>query len=170
MAEVGALIRTHRVDTARRLRQVVGIFATGLVALVCGNVLVAFGRLGGRDDTYDMVPWAVLGCALGLLAVGVWLGWRALRRRGEAFELHEGGLVHTWRRHSRPVAWTEMGKITDRGSDRGLAPAMGGEVNCHIEVAGGPPLIFTALTEDAAGLLVTVRRAVEDGVRPESPG
>jgi hypothetical protein len=170
MAEVGALIRTHRVDTARRTRMAVGIFAAGLVALVCGNLLVALGRLGGRDDTYDIVPWVVLGCALGLLLIGGWLGWRSLRRRGEAFELHEGGLVHTWKDHSRTVAWTEMGKITDHGSDRGLAPALGGEVNCRIEVADGKPLAFTALTEDAAGLLATIRRAVEDGAPPEPPG
>jgi hypothetical protein len=169
MAEVGALIRTHRVDTARRARLAAGVFAAGLAALVCGNFLVALGRRGGRDDTYDIVPWAILGCALGLLLVGGLLGWRSLRRRGEAIELHTGGVVHTWRHHSRTVAWTDMGTITDQGSDRGLAPALGGEVNCRIEVAGGKPLAFTALTEDAADLLAAIRRAVEDGVRPEPP-
>jgi hypothetical protein len=170
MAEVGALISTHRVDTARRARIAAGVFAVGVVALVVGERLVAFGRLGGRDDTYDIVPWAVLGCALGLLVAGGWLGVHALRRRGEAFELHEGGLVHTWKRHSRTVAWTDIEKITDQGSDRGLAPALGGQVNCRIEVTGGRPLVFTALTEDAAGLAATIRRAVEDGARPEPPG
>jgi hypothetical protein len=81
MAEVGAVIRTHRVDAGRRARLAVGIFAVGLVALVCGGLLVALGRRGGRDDTYDMVPWVVLGCAFGLLVMGGWLLGRSLRRR-----------------------------------------------------------------------------------------
>jgi hypothetical protein len=165
--DMGPLIRTHRVDTARRRLNALVLLLVGAVVTPIGVVLAV---LTDRTPTLgdDVVPWVVLGGGLGLLLVGGLLGWQVLIRRDEAFELHEGGLLHAYGRHRRAVPWEGMAKVADLGNDRLLSRALGGQVNCHIEVAGGKRLAFTALTAGAAELAAAVRHAVEDGVRPQA--
>ncbi|EQD84308.1 hypothetical protein A8924_4759 [Saccharopolyspora erythraea NRRL 2338] len=164
---LGALVDRFAVDGARRVRIAAVLLVVGLVTTVL-FVVLAIPAYANSVTGDDVVPSVGLGAGVGLLLLGGWQGWLSLARRGESFQLHEGGLVHSYSgREVRAVRWDDVADITDHAKDTALARLLGGDVNCRIKPTGGKAVVITGLVDGAEHLVSAVRRAVED--RPPHP-
>ncbi|WP_249124944.1 hypothetical protein [Saccharopolyspora erythraea] len=159
---LGALVDRFAVDGVRRGRIAATLLLLGLVTTVL-FVVLAIPTYANSVTGDDVVPSVGLGAGVGLLLLGGWQGWLSLARRGESFQLHEGGLVHSYRgREVRAVRWDDIADITDHAKDTALARLLGGDVNCRIKPTEGKAVVITGLVDGAEYLVAAVRRAVQD--------
>lgn len=108
----------------------------------------------------DVVPSVLLGCGIGLLLMGGWRGWLFLSRSGEAFELYEGGLVHSYRDTRRVVRWDDVTGLNDYSKDTALARVFGGDVSIRLKLRQGKPVHINGIVERAEHLTMKIREAV----------
>lgn len=159
-AELGAWEKRYPVDNGRRGR-------IAIVCLLLGVVVTPLSLLlaGQAYDTQapgdDFVPSLLAGVGIGLLGVGCGVGWLFRARAGEAFDLHAGGLVHSYKNHRRAVRWSDITEVTDLGKDTALARLLGADVTVQLKLAQGRPITITALTAEATDLVAAVRRGVD---------
>jgi hypothetical protein len=167
--QLGEVIRRYETNNGRRGRLAVIAVLTGISIGGLGVVMLII-----VDDSPQIaagaIPSVIIGIGLGLLLVGIWLGWLFLTRSGEAFTVHEGGLVHAYAERSRAITWGEIAEVVDQGKDTVPARVLGGDVSCRIKLNnGGRALVITGHTRDAGHLVETVRQAALHDVRPTPP-
>lgn len=90
------------------------------------------------------------------LVSGVSDGLRSLKWSGEAFKVHENGLVHEFAGQSRVIPWDEIADAQDR------AQPYRGELTRSMKVA-------KALGWDPEGRIVAQRPAAGTGAEPREP-
>jgi hypothetical protein len=157
-AELGELTARSVTDNRRRGRIAMIIFLLGVVVTAIGVPMCVI-TYQNSVSTDDLVPSFVLGCGLGLLLMGGWMGRRYFAYSGEVFELYEGGIVHAYAGKRFPVSWAQIKKVASTGKDTALARAMGGDVSCRITTTEGRTILITGLTEGARDLAEAVTRA-----------
>lgn len=171
--DLGAEIARYETDNRRRRRIFAVWVPLGAFVLCLGALMIVV--IGGPDEVggATVVPGLVCGLGVSAIGAGLWQGLLSVIRPGEVFTLYEGGLVHAYGGRSLAVGWSEMAKVTDRGSDNPLNRAWGWDVYYRIKlgsaVGGRRVVVVSGLTEDALWLGEAVRAAVQDGVRPR-PG
>jgi hypothetical protein len=165
--ELGGVVRLYRPDGTRIGRLAVIALLTGAAAAAIAipwlekAVSEADGLWPGIGGGVFLTVSAIAFC------VGVPGGLRFLNRRNDVIKVREGGLVFLRGDKVRPVAWADITRLADLGSDSSLAALLGRDVRCRIELKGqGRPLVITGFTRNASDLVRTVEQAVREGVRP----
>ncbi|MFF2521464.1 hypothetical protein [Streptomyces liangshanensis] len=166
-AKLGILVREHVTDNARRR-------STGLSALIVGVLFTAIGipvviayADGTNSSGPPFLPGVLLGIGLAGLGFGVLGLVRAARSRGEAFLVHERGLVRRRSGRETVIRWTDIASVTETGKDSGPARYMGNDVQCRLRLKSGGSMRFSGYVTSAGQLAATVARAVQDGQHPE---
>ncbi|MQA06206.1 MAG: hypothetical protein GEV07_26975 [Streptosporangiales bacterium] len=167
-ADLGALVRRHETDNARRGRTAVLALAIGVVGLgLVGTLFV----LAGPPRVVNV---AIAGVVLGVPALCLWRGVvdgiRCYTRRAESFSVYEGGLVYAYAGHTRVIGWADFASVVNDGRDnvatRGLGKDtrfsrfLGRDVHCRVQLRDGTRFRITGFTRDAAQLADGLSRAV----------
>ncbi len=165
--ELGALVARYESDNGRRGRMALVLLLLGLVGTPLSVVLAmpAYNNSAAGDD---VVPSVLIGCAVGAVIMGSWLGWLFLTRSGETFELRVDGLVHAYRGKRRVARWEHIVRLTDTSKDTALARMFGGDVSLQLKLEHGKPIHITGIVDNAEHLAMAVREAVENDNRPSS--
>ncbi|GCD97902.1 DnaJ C-terminal domain-containing protein [Embleya hyalina] len=156
--ELGAFIRNHPTDNARRGR-------VAVVALLVGLTLAAVA-VPSTISVFTEDPGAAqfVGLLWGGALIGLWGGisggLRTVRRHDEVFVLREGGLVCRWTGGLRVLPWTAIRCVADHGQRHILARAMGWDVHLVLRLRGGGRLVLTGYTQDADRLAARIEAAV----------
>ncbi|MFH8371751.1 hypothetical protein [Streptomyces sp. NPDC018031] len=155
---LGAFIRNHPTDNARRGRVAISALLVGLVfAAVAVPVTIAVFSEDGDGAPFAGLLWG--GALIGLYG-GVSSGLRTLRRHGEVFVLREGGLVYRRTGETRVLPWTAIRGVVERGQGHALGRLMGWDVHLVIRLREGGRLLLTGYTEDAARLSSQIQTTV----------
>ena len=171
MDNLGSVVERFEMNNRRRRRMALVMLALGVVLapLTVLMVVVAYANTTSSDD---LVPSFVLGCVLGMLIMGVWLGVISFTRAHEFFELHEEGLAYVRGQKRRVVRFDEVETLKDLGQNnivaRIFARAAGGPTPVHVKPHRGQGLVIPSLLQDTESLIEKVRRAVEEGDRPRA--
>lgn len=166
--ELGALVSVFAVAQQRQRRIAIWATLIGLSSLVVVAGL-AYLALRPSEQTH-IIPVGAFGGVggLGALALGggIIAGSRHLRHRGEEFRVHEGGIVHADSRGSRPVAWRDITDVSIRHAPNRIQELVGRDLVITVSVRYGKRVVIPGLTEQAATLHETIRRAVYQGHYP----
>ncbi|MFB6814553.1 hypothetical protein ACFCV8_08400 [Streptomyces sp. NPDC056347] len=160
---LGAFVRNHPTDNARRGRVAIVVLLIGLVAVgIAVPVTFAVFDQNGEGTQVAGLLW---GAALIGVYGGVSNGLRTLRRHGEVFVLREQGLVYKRTGETRVLPWAEIRSTVERGQNHALGRLMGWDVHLVIRPRAGGRLLLSGYTEDAARLSGEIRAAVAAGAR-----
>lgn len=166
-AVLGKPVREYVTDNARRRSAGLSAVIVGVLFTVIGiPVVVAYVS---ADDSSGpaLLPGVLLGIGIAGLGFGVLRLVQAARTAGEAFLVHERGLVHRRPGGETVIRWTDIASITETGKDSGPARYMGNDVQCRLRLKQGGTVRFTGYVVGAAQLAGTIASAVQEGLHPE---
>ncbi|MDT0268287.1 hypothetical protein RM844_18555 [Streptomyces sp. DSM 44915] len=163
---LGARVREHPTDNARRRTAVVWSLLVGVVGVAAG-VPILLATFDHDDSTTgsNVLPGSVLGIGLVGLGFGVARLVDLLRGEGEVFVRYQGGLVHRRAGQERVIRWADVASVRQRKTRAPLAYAMGNDIDLRVRLRDGGRLRITGYTQDAAELARPLLQAA-----PPAPG
>ncbi|MEV0648568.1 hypothetical protein AB0I28_25230 [Phytomonospora sp. NPDC050363] len=163
---LGRHVQTYTTDNNRR--------AVTAICAFCGGLIVLAFAVPATVLTWDSVTTpgpcggVLLGGGLGAVAFGLVLGGLSWARRGEVFDVHEGGLAHSYAGATRTFAWDTIADVKPTPGNGGWYHRVTGrDGHCRFLLHGGGTVTVTGFTPGAEYLVQAVERAVFHG---ETPG
>ena len=151
-------------DNRRRGRLALVMLALGIVVTPLTAAMAAITYQNSLIGD-DVVPSFALGCGIGMLITGSWLGMTYFTRKDEFFELHEDGLAYVRGKKRRAVRFGEVEVVKDLGRNnagaRMFARLMGGPTAVQLKPRRGQGVVIPPLVKDAESLIAEVRQAVD---------
>ncbi|GIG70383.1 hypothetical protein [Phytomonospora endophytica] len=166
--ELGPVVQRYVTDNNRRA-------VTGLAAFAGGVIVLAFAipvAIAMIDSAAASNPCGgiVIGAGGGAFGGGIVLGMMSWLRRGETFDVHERGLVHSYAGRSRLFGWSQFADVKPTPFKEGwFARVLGREGHTRFLTGDGRKVVVTGFTPGVEFLVHAVERAVFHGETPGAP-
>ena len=166
--ELGPLVQHYVTDNNKRAVTALAALAGGVIVLALAiPFTIAVIDSGAPSNPCHGI---VIGAGGGAFAVGVILSVMSWIRRGETFDVHERGLVHSFARHRRIVGWPQIADVKPTPFKEGwMARALGREGHTRFLLRDGKKIVVTGFTPGVEFLVHAVERAVFHGETPGAP-
>jgi len=166
--ELGPVVQHYVTDNNRRA-------VTALAALAGGTIVLALTvpiAIAMADAAAQPGPCGgiVIGGALAAFAIGLLFAVTSWIRRGEAFDVHERGLVHSFAGQRRLIGWAQIADVKPTPYKEGwMARTLGREGHTRFLLHDGKKVVVTGFTPGVEFLVHAVERAVFHGETPGAP-
>lgn len=167
--ELGPVVQRYVTDNNKRA-------VTALAALAGGTIVLALTvplAIAMADAAAQPGPCGgiIIGGAGAAFAIGVILSVMSWIRRGETFDVHERGIVHSYAgRPQRLLGWAQIADVKPTPFKEGwMARTLGREGHTRLLLRDGKKVVVTGFTPGVEFLVHAVERAVFHGETPGAP-
>lgn len=167
--DLGPVVQHYVTDNNKRA-------VTALAALAGGTIVLALTvplAIAMVDAAAQPGPCGgiIIGGAGSAFAIGVMMSVMSWIRRGETFDVHERGLVHSYAgRPQRLLGWAQIADVKPTPYKEGwMARTLGREGHTRFLLHDGKKVLVTGFTPGVEFLVHAVERAVFHGETPGAP-
>jgi len=176
---LGERVAEFRTDNDRRRKTALVLLIVAAIGLGIG-VPLSFTYFedpwgpAGEDPRYrsgaGWLPGGLVALGLMFLLIGVPLLAKAIRTKGESYELYELGIRHRVAGSVSVIGWSDIASVRPQGVERTGGPHhLGIDFQCVLRLTDGRKLKFNTYTADASELAAKIDAAVNGGTRPRRP-